>query len=283
MSASLTEHITRAKWVDVMKRLHESVEDAGALCTVTLFATRTKAYPLHALCKYSDFPYPILLALTKAFPAAVRHPVSPSNALPIHIACSNNASLQVIQHLVSLFPESTAHPDSDGNLPIHHACSLGDASIVEYLASVSPESVQHTNLKKHTPLHMACNRYNISLDMVRILMEHHPGAITHRDWQRQLPLHKAVAWKATDDVILALLNSFPDAARMRDKRSLTPYKIGRQLGGLNSNDPIIKLLRAHRCKHGQLALRTCDVVQFRVETMRDKILPSKRARTMLST
>lgn len=222
---------------------------------------------------------PVLTALTTAMPAAVTTTVGPSKSLPIHIACTRNAPLLAIEHLVSLHPESLHIPDSEGNLPIHLACSVGEESVVTFLASVSPESVRMTNSKLQMPLHLACNRYNISIGVVELLLMRYPQAAKHKDWQHQVPLHKAVTWRANVGVLGALLNVVPDATRFRDKRSLTPYKIGRKLLGFNSDDPTIKLLRRYRCKHGMFAFRIFDAVLFSIENVRDKVLPTKRSRT----
>ena len=276
---SLTDMITHEIWEDVTTRLLECDDEARSIGMIKLFATRTKGYPLHALCKKKHFPLSVLTALTTAMPAAVSIPVSPFMSLPIHIACRSNATLSVIEHLLSLYPESLHLPDSDGNLPIHLACSLGDETVVEFLASANPESVRTTNQKLQMPLHLACNRYNVSIRVVEMLLKRNPSAATHQDWQRQVPLHKAVAWRANTEVIGALLRTFPKATRVRDKRSLTPYKIGRKLVGLTSDNPTIKMLRLYRSKHGTFVIRACDVVQFGVETVRDKVRPTRRSRT----
>lgn len=281
-SASLIDLITDEMWGDVMTRLLECDDDARLIGTIKLFGTRTDCYPLHALCKMKNFPLSVLTALTTAMPAAVRIPAIPFMSLPIHIACRSKATLSEIEHLVSLFPESLHLPDADGNLPIHLACSLGTESVVKFLASLSPESVRMTNSRLQTPLHLACNRYDVCIDVVEMLLKRHPNAAMHQDWQRQVPLHKAVAWKADIEVIGALLNAFPEATRVRDKRSLTPYKIGRKLIGLTSDDSTIKLLRMFQSKNGRFALRTCDFLQFGAETVRDKVLPTKRARAAMA-
>ena len=281
-SASLIDLITEEMWEDVMNRLLQSDDDARLIGVIKLFGTRAKGYPLHALCKKRSFPLSVLTALTIAMPDAVRTPVGPSKSLPIHLACTRNVSLPAIEHLVSLHPESLHLPDAEGNLPIHLACSLGDESVVKFLASVSPESVRMTNLKRQLPLHMACNRYNVSIDVVEMLLMRYPQAAKHQDWQHQVPLHKAVAWKANIAVIGALVTVFPEAARLRDKRSLTPYKIGRKLVGLTSDDPTIQLLRLCRYKHGMMAMRTRDAVVFSIETVRDKVLQTKRSRTAMA-
>ena len=186
--------------------------------------------------------------------------------------------LQAIEHLVSLYPESAVFPDSEGNLPIHLASSLGDEAVVKILGSLSPKSTGMMNKKLQTPLHMACNRYTVSAEMVAMLLKYNPQAAMHQDWQGQLPLHKAITWKANVQVIELLLNAFPEASRTYDIHASTPYTISRKFGGLDSEDPTIKLLRKYRYKHCSVLVRTRDVVQFGVESVRDMALPRKTLR-----
>ena len=269
-SASLLDLIVHEMWQDVIERVQESPEEARSAVVINLFGKQTTCYPLHALCKKTIVPQAVLEALTAAAPLAVRSPSRPSQCLSIHLACRSNMPLQAIEHLVSIYPESSMLPDIDGNFPIHLAGSFGDESIVKILGSLSPKSVGMINKKLQTPLHMACNRYTVSAEMVEMLLKHNPLAAMHQDWQGQLPLHKAITWKANLQVIELLLHSFPESPRTYDKYALTPYTISRKIGGLDSEDPTIKLLRRYRYKHGLILLRTRDVVQFGVESIRDR-------------
>jgi hypothetical protein len=282
-SASLLDLISYEMWQDVMERVQDSPEEARSVVVVNLFGKQTKCHPLHVLCNKTNVPQAVLDTLTAAYPLAARSTSRPSQCLPIHLACRNNMPLQAIEHLVSLYPESVMLPDIEGNLPIHLAGSLGDESTVKSLGALSPKSVRRMNKKLQTPLHMACNRYTVSADMVEMLLKHNPLAAMHQDWQGQLPLHKAITWKANLQVIELLLNVFPEGSRTYDKHALTPYTISRKIGGLDSEDPTIKLLRRYRYKHGLILSRTRDVVQFGVESVRDKARPPpKKARAAMA-
>ena len=277
-SASLLDLIAHEMWQDVVERVQESPEEARSVVVINIFGKKTKCYPLHALCSKTIVPQAVLETLTVAAPLAVRTPSRPSRCLPIHLACRNNMPLQAIEHLVSLYPESVVLPDIEGNLPIHLAGSLGDEAVVKILGSLSPKSTGTMNKKLQTPLHMACNRYTASAEMVEMLLKHNPLAAMHQDWQGQLPLHKAITWKANVQVIELLLNAFPEASRTCDIHASTPYTISRKFGGLDSEDPTIKLLRKYRYKHCSVLVRTRDVVQFGVESVRDMALPRKTLR-----
>lgn len=274
---SLEELIMYELWHDVIERVKHSPAEARSKIVINLFGTHTKCHPLHALMKKKAVPLEVLVSLTEAYPEAVRSKTAPSNNLPIHIACRNGSSIEVIKHLVELFPESLTVPDTEGNLPIHIACWLSDEAVVKFLYSSSSEGAHALNKKQQTPLHMACNRYNVSANVVEMLLKENRMAALHQDWQGQLPLHKAITWEASLPTIAALLEAFPDAVRVYDRHSLTPYRICRKLVGLNSNDPTIKLMRSYRFRNGMLALRTRDVVQFSAEVVCDKIVrPSSR-------
>jgi hypothetical protein len=112
----------------------------------------------------------------------------------------------------------------------------------------------------------------VCIYVVEMLLKENEMAALRQDWQGQLPLHKAITWEASLPTIAALLEAFPDAVRLHDRHSLTPYRICRKLVGLNSNDPTNKLMRSYRFRNGMLALHMRDVVQFSAEVVRDKIV-----------
>lgn len=63
--------------------------------------------------------------------------------LPLHNACSNQASLEVIQYLVEEYPEGVIETTMRGSIPLLCACESGhyDPRVISYLIDQDPESI----------------------------------------------------------------------------------------------------------------------------------------------
>ena len=76
-----------------------------------------------------------------------------SKRLPLHDACSQNASIELVQFLVKKHPGSTRAVGKDGWLPLHHACSANASlAMLKYLVRQYPEAMDALDLHYQTPL-----------------------------------------------------------------------------------------------------------------------------------
>jgi ankyrin repeat protein len=116
-------------------------------------------------------------------------------ALVIHHACIFLQSLDIIQHLVQVFPESLMTPrDISGKLPLHCAFSNPGTSLelVEYLAEMCPESLTKSDINGRLPIHEACLN-GCSLSILKLLVDNSPGSIIeYPDLDESLPIHLAL-------------------------------------------------------------------------------------------
>jgi len=250
--------------MEVRQRVATRPDEVGACSPVHLFGMKTKACPLHLLCKKKQLPLDILDIFVKVYPQATRIPDSYHQRLPIHVACRSGASPDVIKKLLDEFAEGLFRADYEGNLPIHLACSFGSMEAISLLLRPNSGHLDSTNKKHQTPLHMVCSRDDVSLSVVQGILDVSTSACKVTDWQGQLPLHKAVMWKLDSVIVTALVDSFPEGIRAVDTHKLTPYEIHKKRVGGRS-DLTTHLLRSYHRRNGTIRERVGDALRFRVE------------------
>ena len=73
-----------------------------------------------------------------------------------------------------------------------------------------------------TPLHLLCQIKSVPLDIIEVVIESAPEAVSWEDSNGWLPLHYACAKGASIQVLKALLKVYPEGQLVRDQRSRTP-------------------------------------------------------------
>ncbi|KAL7547686.1 hypothetical protein ACHAWF_014120 [Thalassiosira exigua] len=165
-----------------------------------------------------------------------------SRVLPIHVACSLQAPLRVVQAIVEAYSESLGEKESSfERLPIHVAChSAAPANVIEYLAqkyvagTVVPDNVGRL------PLHYACSN-GASIDVVSALLRANPSSAMYEDHNGWLPLHVAVRCGASTEVIRKIVTACPAAVVTRTKKKSTPMDLAESMKTKN-RDEVIALL-----------------------------------------
>ena len=116
-------------------------------------------------------PYHIVKRVIDIHPNLLIQPDKLS-ALPIHIACLNGSSVEIIQLLVERGGIATIYyTDYDGRIPLHHAVEFAVMKrlpkakpvvdeeealvIVQYLYSIAADTVHHNDYKLKTPISIA--------------------------------------------------------------------------------------------------------------------------------
>lgn len=101
--------------------------------------------------------------------------------LPLHLACTNSAPLNVIKALLESYPEASMSKEGSGSQPLHLSCAN-----------------------------------NLPLKCVHAIFESHPDAITTKDAIGRLPLHVACSYGAPLKVVKMLIEAYPDSCFMKD-------------------------------------------------------------------
>lgn len=79
--------------------------------------------------------------------------------------------------------------DTEGNVPLHHACVIGDEDLVEFLLSKTPDSAIR-NTEGSSPIHRACRRG--FKNIVKLLCEYDSININLKDAGGHTPMFHAV-------------------------------------------------------------------------------------------
>jgi ankyrin repeat protein len=145
--------------------------------------------PLHSLGAWSRLPASIMPAMIRACPEAVRYHNS-SNCSPARYALQLCGRIENVKLLVDAYPESVDLFDLLGSQEVeNHPSDM--VALVESHIRRFPDSVRQIDEKTgDLPLHRACRRRNPQV--VKLIYEKYPGAITRFSHNGRLPLHIAI-------------------------------------------------------------------------------------------
>ena len=101
--------------------------------------------------------------------------------LLLHVACKHQANVNVVNALISAYPEFVkVKAGLKGKLPLHEACRGNlEFSVVNALISVYPESVKVKNNSQTLPLYHACEnpRHGACIDTIKVIIKAYPEAL----------------------------------------------------------------------------------------------------------
>lgn len=230
--------------------------------------------PLHYACCYNAQDKELIALLLKKCPEAI-HVKNNNDLLPIHLACHNNPSLDVIKMLVeydeskkSIQMKSKHH----GLLPLHYACSNSSTSIevIRYLIlndGINYLTIEGKSRVGWTSIHMAIagNHCNSVLQMLfQILSESSnrsgPPLIQAR-MNDLLPIQLACLKGCSADIVSTLLEA--------DAESETFYDIVQDCYEYNLQNSSIL--------HIALSNAPCDVIDLLLmKEVKARCMPSRK-------
>eukprot|EP00585_Thalassiosira_rotula_P001451 CAMPEP_0196151946 /NCGR_PEP_ID=MMETSP0910-20130528/34614_1 /TAXON_ID=49265 /ORGANISM="Thalassiosira rotula, Strain GSO102" /LENGTH=374 /DNA_ID=CAMNT_0041415437 /DNA_START=269 /DNA_END=1390 /DNA_ORIENTATION=- len=124
-------------------------------------------------------------------------------------------------------PESARYVGPDGWNALHHACDrrCPHVEVIDSLLSAYPQAIVQTNDKGWTPLHRAC-RNKTPRDVVRLLLRKYPElgkrAASMRCNDGRSALHYALLYDAPEGVVDLLLQADPGAVLDDDRDGVSP-------------------------------------------------------------
>jgi ankyrin repeat protein len=163
--------------------------------------------PLHRACACSELVTPLeILPLLIDKEKAVLRMKDIEGKTPLLVACDSNASLDVIEFLVGLFPCALEIEDNDGRVPLHGACANqvnASLEIIRFLVDTNPAMLEIKCRKKGwLPLHVAC--FDGMKKSIKFLLEKNPDATMEEDYQGRIPL---ALYSKRDDADMETLGS----------------------------------------------------------------------------
>lgn len=78
----------------------------------------------------------------------------------LQYACLFNPPIDVVRCLYYADPQAIRHKDCQGNYPLHSACSNGcSPEVIQFLVSASPQAAGNMNKEDRNPALLACQKY----------------------------------------------------------------------------------------------------------------------------
>lgn len=111
--------------------------------------------------------------------------------LPIHIACRQGASKEVIRLLLEKSPETAKIPDCEGRLPLHLACcnDTTDQTSIQDLILYNERATRTPDDFGLLPLHWACTKNSPAVN-VETIIKAYPFAIEQKDCYGKTPMDR---------------------------------------------------------------------------------------------
>jgi hypothetical protein len=170
-----------------------------------------------------------------------------SNVLPIHVACSVHAPLDVIKAIVEAYPECVQCIESAfKRLPLHVACQFAARSdVIEYLVEQYVASTMEADVLGRLPIHYACSN-GAPLDVVKVLLRVNKAATCYADFNGWVPLHVAVHFGAQTAVVEEILNVSPsNVVNMKTKRGSNALCLAKKISSKNKEEVLALLENAN--------------------------------------
>eukprot|EP00934_Nitzschia_sp_Nitz4_P006750 Nitzschia sp. Nitz4//scaffold77_size91520//40332//42306//NITZ4_004890-RA/size91520-processed-gene-0.48-mRNA-1//-1//CDS//3329557991//6740//frame0 len=139
------------------------------------------------------------------------------------------------------FPEEASRLNDRGNLPLHAACSFqATADVVETLLRAYPGGASQPNGVGNLPIHQAA-MWQAPVETVEVLLARHPEGTTVRNQYGSLPLHMAASNRASPEVVKMLIEAYPDALHLQNDDGMTPLDLALADQAM-ANDQVIAML-----------------------------------------
>ena len=136
--------------------------------------------------------------------------------LPLHIACRNKVSLEVIRYLVDQCPDSLMVKEKEGRLPLYIAWkNNASLEIIYYLVQQYPNSVMVNENDGSLP----------PLELIQCMVEQNPEFLKAKDKEGRLPLHHACWNEESLEVVHYLVEQYPESINIKSDNGHTPLNL----------------------------------------------------------
>mmetsp|Transcript_26941 Transcript_26941/g.41272 ORF Transcript_26941/g.41272 Transcript_26941/m.41272 type:complete len:908 (-) Transcript_26941:238-2961(-) len=152
-----------------------------------------------------------------------------ADATPIHMVCKlSDPPPDIVQLLIDSAPETAGWADSHGWHPLHHACANGASTeVLHILIDAYPEGKIKQDNQSRTPLHFYATRRaantNVMAQNVEVLAD--SGAAELPDRGGMLPMHYACAYGTNPAVLEVLANAYSDSLVSKENKGRTPMHL----------------------------------------------------------
>ncbi|RYH30770.1 ankyrin repeat domain-containing protein [archaeon] len=165
--------------------------------------------PLHIAASYVA-SLEIVQSLLRYYPEAIKTH-NRQGQLPLHRAAAMNNAINVVTFLIKANSEALEMADSEGNLPVHYAAAFNNVFILKLCLKRSKYlyTTAVNNNDGFLPIHM-CALHNSTCDKARLLIKYNPYALHMRSKYNDLPVHLAVMYNVHKEVVKFMVSHSPD-------------------------------------------------------------------------
>jgi len=185
------------------------------------------AVPLHIAIQ-RKLPADVVLFIIDQAEGAVRTREASSHMYPLHLACKAGSDYEILEALIDIYPKAIDMVDKDGNTIFHVACTCrrltySFASLL--LEQCSYETIQQPNEEGALPLHLAVTNRS-PWPVLELLIDHYPKALDIKDKKGNVPMHRAFLQKSTEmHVLVRLAQRNPHAMNRQNKKGRVPIDL----------------------------------------------------------
>jgi ankyrin repeat protein len=250
---------------------------------------------LHIVCKLHNPPEDIVHALVDAALDTVQW-TDNHGWLPLHHACANGASPEVIKILVDAYPAGKVTQDKQSRTPLHfYATRNSDnpaamAMNAELLSDTGAAAL--SDRSGMLPIHYAC-AYGTHLVVLKVLAKAHPASLTAKENNGRTPMHLAMVNAHRDESpnVMRFLLGHSDAVRTIDTRDhdgyLPLHLLALGLKGYRADDPdkrtnVSECLSMYLAAEPKAAADFLTAIQDLPDWLRDTAVVSKHVRNVLN-
>jgi hypothetical protein len=185
-----------------------------------------------------------------------------ADATPLHLMCKlHNPPLDVIQEFVQAAPEVVTWTDNHGWLPLHHACANGASpEVLKLLTEQHPTGKLHQDNQNRTPLHFYATRNsdNPAVMAVNAQLLADTGAAELADRGGMLPMHYACAYGTHPAVLQVLANVYPESLEAKENKWRTPMHLAMVNAHRDASPNVIRFLLEHDLSKATVNARDQD-------------------------
>lgn len=280
-------------WERIRKWLwsHQDPEERNAAASVR---GNNDATPLHNVCRLANPPADIVQALLDA----ARHTASWTDShgwLPLHHACSNGSSREVLQILTDAYPEGKTKQDSQNRTPLHFYLThrldneTEMAENMDFLANSG--AAQLTDVLGMLPMHYAC-AYGTHEAVLKVLAAHYRESLMAKENKGRTPMHLAMVnahRDASPGVVRFLLeNSGSELVNKRDHDGYLPLHLlalglkGFKADEQNQRNNVSECLKQYLAAEPKVSADFLTALQDLPDWLQDVAVVSPHVRNILN-
>jgi ankyrin repeat protein len=160
-------------------------------------------------------------------PGAVTLPEYKLGKTPVHAAAARGQSIEVLRYLLRQRPNATAELDAWGKTPLACACADPTVAVETMEFLIDGSAISTPDRAGMFPLHIAAaNNASQTIEILQILLEEWPAAITETDRNGRLPIHAACTNPRISVAVLEFIGkAYPQGYKTFDKYGNLPLHL----------------------------------------------------------